>query len=274
LFITDLDGTLLRSDRSFARRDCRALQRLGEAGFVRVLATGRSMYSLSSLSIDDLPVDYVVFSTGAGVVQHPQGRLIRQKNLPASQVEFACRVLLRLGLDFMIHQPVPDNHRFVFVAANSGNSDFERRISIYRQFASPLNDSPGRFNPASQLLAVVPRGRALSSLAEVKRQITELNVIRTTSPLDGESTWIEIFPAGVSKGETMAWLAARLGIEPENTVSIGNDYNDQDLLEWSAAGYVVANAPAALRKRFKTVASNDQGGVAQAADDWLGQNGP
>ena len=44
LFVTDLDGTLLRSDRTFAADDLAALRRLGECGVVRVVATGRSLF--------------------------------------------------------------------------------------------------------------------------------------------------------------------------------------------------------------------------------------
>jgi HAD superfamily hydrolase (TIGR01484 family) len=273
LFTTDLDGTLLRSDRTFAKEDLNALDRLGNAGIVRVLATGRSLYSLSALPLDALPVDYVLFSSGAGVVEHPRGRILRKLSLQPKEVERAYRALLNLGLDFMIHEPIPENHRFVYVAANYTNADFERRISLYQDFALPLKDSLQMFQPASQLLAVVPRERAVSALAGVRGQIRNLNVIRTTSPLDGQSTWIEIFPANVSKSRTAAWLAAELGIHRRNTASVGNDYNDQDLLEWSATGFAVANSPQEFRDRFATVASNDRGGVAQAIQQWLHQKG-
>ena len=99
--------------------------------------------------------------------------------------------------------------------------------------------------------------------------ITQLNadivVIQTTSTLDGKSTWIEVFPITVSKSQTAAWLAEGLGIDKERIVSIGNDYNDLDLLEWTTRGYVVDNAPADLKSRFTGVASNNNGGVAEAA---------
>jgi hydroxymethylpyrimidine pyrophosphatase-like HAD family hydrolase len=87
--------------------------------------------------------------------------------------------------------------------------------------------------------------------------------------LDGKSTWIEIFPAGVSKSRTAKWLASRLGIPDLQTLSVGNDYNDADLLEWAASSFVTANAPEALRQRFPIVASNNHGGVSEAIERWL-----
>ena len=54
-------------------------------------------------------------------------------------------------------------------------------------------------------------------------------------------------------------------IGKRDIVSVGNDYNDLDLLEWTVNSYVVDNAPADLKNRFAIVASNNNGGVSEAA---------
>ena len=162
----------------------------------------------------------------------------------------------------MVHRTIPDNHMFAYVRANEGNTDFERRIELYRQFAIPRGDADGDFGPATQLLAV-------SLLAEIRTAMTDFNVIQTTSPLDGKSTWVEIFPSTVSKSQTAAWLARTLEIDNHSIVAVGNDYNDLDLLQWSACAYVVDNAPADMKSRFACVASNNNGGVAEAAERWM-----
>jgi hydroxymethylpyrimidine pyrophosphatase-like HAD family hydrolase len=110
-------------------------------------------------------------------------------------------------------------------------------------------------------------------LSEVRSGLPGLSVIHSTSPLDHESTWIECFHPDVSKGKTAAWLAAELGVNPMDTMAIGNDYNDLDLLEWAAHGFVVANAPIDMQNRFKQVASNDKCGVAEAVGRWLNSKG-
>ena len=260
LFVTDLDGTLLRSDRTFAAADLAALRRLGECGVVRVLATGRSLFSFDKVRTPDLPLDYLVFSTGAGLAELPSGRIVRAQSLDPADVRRACEILRALGLDFMVQRPIPDTHAFGFHASGRPNPDFERRIALYAQFAFPLDGDPGAFGPATQLVAIVPPEGSPEALPEVRRLLPELTVIRSTSPLDHRSTWIEIFPASVSKSRTTGWLAARLGIPQARTVSVGNDYNDLDLLDWSAARFVTANAPADLRERYPVVASHDEAG--------------
>jgi hypothetical protein len=260
---------LLRSDRTFAPSDLAELQRLGECGVARVVATGRSIFSFETLPSAGLPVDYVIFSSGAGVAEHPGGRILRSAGLEPGEIRHAVDVLRSLHLDFMIQRGIPDTHVFGYAAGTSANPDFEARIDLYRRFAFPLDDDIDQFSTATQLVAIVPPARAPAALSAVRQGLQGLTVIRTTSPLDGRSTWIEIFPAGVSKGQTAEWLASQLGISRNRTLSVGNDFNDLDLLEWAQTRFVTANAPVELKERFPTVASNDRCGVAEAIERWV-----
>ena len=271
IFVTDLDGTLLRSDRTVSQADRAALKRLSNQGALRVIATGRSLYSFNKVADPNLPVDFVIFSTGAGICDYPGRSLVRKIGLETEEVKRAADVLLSAQLDFMIHDPIPENHRFLYHASGQPNTDFERRLALYREFAQPLAESRDGFGPATQLVAVVPAAASFDALQLVRDRLTDFSIIQTTSPLDGESTWIEIFPFNVSKGLTSSWLATRLGIDLRDSVSVGNDYNDLDLLQWAETSYVVANAPAALTSRFTCVASNNEGGVAEAVERWLGE---
>jgi len=169
----------------------------------------------------------------------------------------------------MIHRAIPENHMFAYFRSGSKNDDFERRLNLYHQHAEPLADTLKGFNLATQLLAVVPAGDGKSVLAKIRGELPDFSVIQTTSPLDGISTWIEIFPKSVSKSLTAAWIADQLQIDRQRIVSVGNDYNDLDLLQWAHTSYVVDNAPADLKARFTSVASNNDGGVAEAARRWL-----
>jgi hydroxymethylpyrimidine pyrophosphatase-like HAD family hydrolase len=82
-----------------------------------------------------------------------------------------------------------------------------------------------------------------------------LSLIRATSPLDGHSIWIEAFAPDVSKSRAAAWIAHVRGMAQANTLAIGNDYNDWDLLRWVGRAAVVHDAPAAMRCEFASVTS-------------------
>lgn len=269
LFLVDFDGTLLRSDRTVGLKDLAALRQLGELGIIRAIATGRSLFSFNNVPLPDLPMDFVIFSMGAGVLQYNGREIVRKAILEPHEVERASKVLRAYRLDFMIHRTIPDNHIFAYCRSNHENADFDRRLNLYSRHAEILSEKASGFGPATQLLAVVPAGNGAAVLTAIRKDLFDFNVIHTTSPLDGESTWIEIYPTTVSKSQTAAWLAEALRIEKRHIVSVGNDYNDLDLLEWTNSSYVVDNAPADLKNRFTTVASNNDGGVAEAAGRWL-----
>ena len=269
LFVCDFDGTLLRSDRSFSNEDLEALKRLGMLGIARAIATGRSIYSINTIPISNLPVDFIIFSSGAGINRHPDGLLIRKSGLEAHQVRQAIQILQANQLDFMVHRPIPDNHAFCYVESSADNADFNRRIDIYRQFAKPLDTHHDGFDKATQLLAVVPPGDNRPLIQTLRMALPDFNIIQTTSPLDGCSTWIEIFPASVSKSLAAEWLAEKFSLNANQALSVGNDYNDLDMLDWAGCSFVVRNAPHDLTDRFPVVASNNDSGVAEAIDRWL-----
>ena len=266
LVVTDLDGTLLDSAARLGGANRRTLEALGRNGTVRAVATGRSLHSARTVMPADFPIDYLVFSSGAGVVSWADGRLLRSRTMAPDVVSGLVARLRALALDFMVHHAVPDTHCFHFFrSSDGGNTDFERRIERYARFSQRLCDGdslPGEVE-VSQLLVIEPPGTD-SHLDLLSREFDEVNVVRTTSPLDHASTWIELFPAEVSKAQASDWLRERHAIEPVHTVAVGNDYNDLDMLEWADRGCVVSNAPPSMRARFEVVRSNDEGGFTEA----------
>ena len=266
MFITDLDGTLFRSDRCFSAHDVAMLEKLGHMGVTRVLATGRSIFSLERAISGPFPVDYLIFSTGLGIAHYPdpKTRILKSESLSAGETGHIVSVLENLSVDYMIQKPLPDNHVFSYRYAGNGNPDFFTRIAAYKHHCQPVSDNPKKFGPSSQVIVVVPGLNAVDIMDQIKEDLNDFNVIKTTSPFDGQTLWIEIFPLCVSKGKSAAWLAQTLGINRKHTVAVGNDYNDEDLLEWAENAFVVENGPDDLKKKFSVVSSNNNDGVSDA----------
>jgi hypothetical protein len=270
MVVTDLDGTLLRGDGTVGKRDLEALHRLGEDGVARVVATGRSPFSFRRATrASRLPIDYVVLSSGAAVFKEPEEKLLRRVDLTPSDVRRVTRALLEAELDFMVHAAAPHNHRFYYHETGRRNPDFRRRIELYREYCCPWPRNGPPAEPSAQIIIVVPEPYSDETVAQLSRHATGLNVIRTTSPIDGRSLWLEVFPLSVSKSRAAAWLAAGLGLTAQDVCAVGNDYNDEDLLDWSGHSYVVENGVARLREAHAVVRSNEQCGVAHAVERWL-----
>ena len=263
LVVTDLDGTLLDSTSRLSDANRATLEALGRNGVVRAVATGRSLYSARRVMHEDFPVDYLAFSSGAGIVSWDDGRLLRSLAMDAGIVSRLVARLRGLALDFMVHHAVPDTHCFHFFRSSDRNRDFDRRIELYDRFAQRGHDGACGGIEVSQLVVIEPPG-GVSHLDLLAREFEDVHVVRTTSPLDHASTWIELFPVGVSKAHASDWLRDRHSIDHGRTIAVGNDYNDLDMLEWARRACVVSNAPETMRSRFEVVGANDEDGFTDA----------
>jgi Cof subfamily protein (haloacid dehalogenase superfamily) len=266
--VSDLDGTLLPHNGEISAGNLAMLEELRQSGICRVLATGRSLFSLQKVIPPDAPFDYVIFATGAGIMDWQSKELIYSQNLNERQILLASKVLDELKLDYMIHKEVPDTHIMHYKAFGE-NPDFLDRVGIYREFATELDPSARpSWISATQFLAIVPEQRQ-EVYPLLQKRLAPLTTIRTTSPLDFSSLWIEIFAPGVNKGDGLLRLLTMLGLSLQQTMVIGNDYNDLHMLEICSNAFVTANAPDDLKAQFRAVASCAEDGFRQAAELWI-----
>jgi hydroxymethylpyrimidine pyrophosphatase-like HAD family hydrolase len=85
---------------------------------------------------------------------------------------------------------------------------------------------------------------------------------------------LDLLPRGVSKGWALEQLAGRLGVSRSETMAIGDNWNDVDMLEWAAQGVIMGNAAGELRamaksRGWKQAPPNDEDGVAVVLEDAL-----
>jgi hypothetical protein len=266
------------------------------------IATGRSLFSFRraaaglSRKIEDY-IDYLIFSSGAGTLHcRPgtlemeavitDGPLIGIESLNAGAAFSAAELLFRHGIDFMIHSLVPENHYFTHIKSNGAvNPDYYRRISIYSDFAEALKplDTESDLDAIEktcsrgvcQLVAVIPSTRTSSEkyseelIDYLQQKLPECSVIRTTSPIDHRSLWIEIFNLDVSKSKAADKLASGFGLSSADCLGIGNDFNDDDLLSWAGRGMAVAEAPEIMKKKYPSAGPAADGAVAAAIRDFI-----
>jgi len=291
MVVTDLDGTLARSDSTFSGHDLSTLSVvLPAVSVLRVIATGRSLISAKKvLSGPEFPLDFLVFSSGAGIFDWRTQQLVWKTNLNSDEIRSASCVMKSLGIDYFEQFPVPDNHLFYSHQCSSiANPDFLRRIQINSNFQvhpePPNRDSESekeKERSATQLLGIVPSSQRQffdEIFKDVSEKLSGLQVIRATSPIDGSSMWIEIFPKGVTKASASEWIAKREDVDEDCILSVGNDFNDLSLLEWSPFSCLVNNLSHDFKdfldkqirlRPFRLAQSNDQNGFSAAITLWL-----
>lgn len=263
MVVTDLDGTLLKDDHTVGSYDLNTLAELGQQDIVRVAATGRSIYAAAQVLEPNFPIDFLVFSTGSGVMEWKSKELVLVRHLEVDEVNHIAQILVANQFDFMIHEAIPQNHLFQFHTSGNPNPDFKRRCEHYRGFCSPF--IPGILYPeaGTQLLIILRPDQAAREV-EIRALLKDYSIIKATSPFDKESIWLEIFPVGVSKAHGIDWISSQKGINPTEIVAIGNDYNDLEMLEHAGHSYVVANAPSDMLEKYKNTESNEYSGFSMA----------
>ncbi|HEY7513394.1 MAG TPA: HAD family hydrolase, partial [Vicinamibacteria bacterium] len=91
-------------------------------------------------------------------------------------------------------------------------------------------------------------------------------VERTVYPQSGVGI-LDVLARGVSKGEALDFLQRRWGIAAAETLAIGDNWNDHDMLERAGLGLVMGNADPEMRKLgLPLLPTNDEDGVAVAIE--------
>ncbi len=267
LFATDLDGTLLRNDGTLSARDISALESLREEGCAVVLATGRSPLSLQKcLGKIELPVDWFVLSSGAGVLD-AEGNVTMSRVLSPGDTAVIHNAFAQLGItDTSIQGTFPDAHILHWMDGKHC-LDFKKRLAYYRDFSKKITDPE---IPSTEVIGFVQPGQAGSALSALHEIIGEkFSIVRATSPIDHKTVWIEVFAPGVNKASACEMIRKGLEIPLELTAAVGNDWNDIQMLRWAKRSYISSNAPEPLLCEFENVPSNQNNAVATAIERWV-----
>ncbi len=112
----------------------------------------------------------------------------------------------------------------------------------------------------------VDRMKAAEAVLRQSPLAAECETARTEYPARNLSI-LDLMPPGVSKGWALSRLAGSLGISRLETMAIGDNWNDVDMLEWAGQGIVMGNATIELRahakmRGWKQAPPNDEDGVA------------
>lgn len=264
LIATDLDGTLLASDKSISVRTLRALDAAAEAGIDIIFVTGRParyMEVVRSVHGGSL----AICANGAAVVDlRDGGRHVETRPLDPAQALRAAHALR--------------------AAAPGTSFAVERTSGIHYDPHYPpfhLEPGSGTVAPVERLLAPGPGAAAPPVLKLLARhpELTPdafLRIGREAAGAYGELTrssplpLLEVSARGVSKASTLAALCARRGIRAEEVVAFGDMPNDLEMLAWAGRSYAMANAdPAVLAAVPRHTAANDADGVARAVEHLL-----
>ncbi len=250
MILTDLDGTLIRSDGSISERTKSVLKSCQSSGIYIVIATARFWIGAERY-IEEIQPDYEI--TTDGTLIHRHGEQIYSCNFETDETNQIIQDIL-----------ARDNTTEITVAAgrqvfwNSKHISESEKLhkAIYCDYRKPLSCRANKIT-------------AKLHDHETALEIANKNHCRLQS-YRGEN-WYSFLPKTACKVRAIQELTKILNISLNETVAFGDDKNDIEMLKMCKTGVAVDNAVSDVKEIADCIAlSNDENGVAE----WLAENVP
>lgn len=276
LIAIDLDGTLYGRGGAVSSANVRAIAAARAAGHRVVIATGRSWLesreARRALRDHTAPGDVLVGAGGAIVSALDDGRTIDRDPMDAATAAEVTNCLVRHGHHAQLLQD-PDSAACDYLLVGDRLDPtlswwLDRYGHRTRSTASPPAATElehtvrvGTVTTARELAVVV---------AELRQDLGDRLTIHhwnAVGPPDGTARpeLVEAFARGTSKWRAIARLCTRWGIDPADTVAIGDGLNDLEMVREAGLGVAVENADRRIHEvADRRVAAHDRDGVAEA----------
>jgi Cof subfamily protein (haloacid dehalogenase superfamily) len=279
LIASDMDGTLINQDRQISEENANAIKQAQEQGIHVVIATGRS-YKEAIHLLKAAGIICPVICVNGAEIRSAAGEKLKSVPLRQNQFEQVQQTLAEQDIYYEMYTNVgtfSDNpEKAVKVIA-----DIIRSANPEQSLEDARNLAKGRFIKAE--ITYTPSYAEILSregieiykllcfsmddqkLEQVQNQLGSNETLAVSTSGDHN---LEITDSGAQKGLALSEFAASLGISMEETMAIGDHYNDVSMLTRVGFSVAMGNAEAEIKavSRF-TTAPNTEHGVARAIQE-------
>ncbi len=267
LIALDIDGTLLRSDKTISPRVREAVARARGRGVRLVLVTGRRCPSARRVAAGLGGRVPLVLHNGALVMD--DGEVLRCHSLAREAARTAVGVGRELGAEPVLHCGA-SGEGLLFVERTVRREGLvgyylERAASEVQAVAS-LEDVLAVEEPLQVMFGGTREEMDVLFAALARGLGASARIERTVYPAN-DRVLLDVIAPVVSKAEALAFLRERWEISSAETLAIGDNWNDREMLAASGLGFVMGNAePGLLTLGLPVLPSNDEDGVAYAIE--------
>ena len=257
LICTDLDGTLLRNDKSISAENKQAIESFKREGGYFTFVTGRMpsyVWDMYRAVQPNAPVGCV---NGGGLYDYASERYLWTHGLDRSVLELVAyveRQMPGMGIQVNTFDTVYFCKESTALADFRAETGVPNTVCAYKEVPDPI---------AKILFADRDGGEIarLAALLQAHPRADEYDFIRS------DRTLYEILPRGIHKGVALSKLAEILCIDPRRTVAVGDYNNDIGMLRTAGLGVAVANATDEVKAAADLVTvSNEEHAIAALID--------
>lgn len=258
LICTDLDGTLLRKDKSISHENVEAIEYFKSEGGFFTFVTGRMPFFVSDIRDTVKPNVPIGCVNGGGLYDFEAEDYIWENVLPRGAVELIAAVdeaLPKIGFHI-------NTFRQTYFCKEN------RVMEAFRKITGAEN-IVRRYDEIDEPFAKVVFGcenecelEALKKILHSHPKADEFDFVRS------ERTLYEILPKGSGKGVSITKLCEILGIDKEKTIALGDYDNDISMFYAAKVGIAVSNAcQNALDAADRITVSNEQHAIAKVISE-------
>jgi Cof subfamily protein (haloacid dehalogenase superfamily) len=246
-----------------------AIEKAKLAGCQIVLATGRRLPSATPIA-RRVGVSVLILTDGTVVYDLESGQAIFERALDPVGQRRAVEMVVEAGIQpILLESPAAGGLILTGPAENDNlesDSYLGRRSDVRRMSYDELT----RAERIVTALALGDRNRVERLASQAAGSAMYTLVYWTPSAAGYSRHTLSLAPANTSKGNALAWLAARWGFGIDETMAVGDYDNDVSLIATAGIGIAMGNAVESVKAVARAiVADNEHDGVAQAIEEWV-----
>ena len=254
LLVTDIDGTLVRKDKSLPEANREAIMSLAAAGVTTTLISSRPPSGMVKLA-KRLRLAGPMAAFNGGTLFDTNGMIRFAYRLKAADAAAMVRLLNRPGVARWVYA---DGAWF---AAGLDNPHLARERLAAALEPVIRNDFAGLDGRIDKIVGVSDDQELLARLEEqAKAMIGPRATIMRSHPY-----YLDITHRLANKGDGIAALAKAFGVELAQVAALGDMVNDLPMFARAGLSVAMGQAPACVRNAASAIATtNEEDGVAEA----------
>ncbi len=260
----DIDDTLIGADKNISAINLKAIRSAQQAGIFVTIATGRSyLGSVPILKQLEVHGPVIVYG-GAGIVNNLTGEILFNGSIEESLIREALEVSKKWGVHAQIYQ----GDTIIFAEENEFTKRYASTLNL-PFLVDPLVKEKDWEDVPKVLVYVTPGEAEVEMLARFNEEFKGRLEIASSKP-----GFIELNRLGAHKGSALLRVAELLGIRREETVAIGDNTLDYQMIQMAGLGVCVENGQQIVKDIADVIApSSDDDGVAWVINEIMLPNG-
>ncbi|MEO8764926.1 MAG: Cof-type HAD-IIB family hydrolase [Ginsengibacter sp.] len=254
----DIDGTLIKSDHTISEATFDVIQKLKQKNILVILVSARPLPAVLPIINKTGLTNYPVASlNGAYIVI--EGKILFESTIDVTTVATLHQQLQKYDATIIYYEQAQ-----WFSERKDYHTDYEQKITeipiTIRPFAETLQTWQDK-NAGPNKVHVIGKAALVNEIQDHLQQQFAGHLSISTS----KSTYLEVMHITASKLNALKILIGHYNIKQEETIAIGDNFNDKEMIEFAGIGIAMGNAPAAVKAAADYVTdTNNNDGVCKA----------